>query len=193
MAEVLWIGILILTALLAVGIGYGISRSRRASSREDLRRRFGPEYDRAVEETGSGDAARRELRDRVRRVGRLPLRDLSERERADFRDSIADLEAAFVDDPSRAIAGFERLTQQVIAARGYPSASSDRQLADLSVHHARSVGHYRSARSIARSASADPDQLRRALGHYRAILRDLLETPLAHGGGRPRIEKAEYA
>lgn len=178
MAEVLRIGI-VAAAVLAAVLGHALWRRHRRRARQALRGRFGPEYDRAVEDTGSGQAARRELRARLRRVKRLPLRDLTEPERARFRGALRRVDAAFVDDPARAIAELERLVEEVMLARGYPPGSLAQRLADLSVHHARVVEDYRGAYAIRRNARATPDELRRALSRYRAVADELVSGPPA--------------
>lgn len=176
MAQVLVV-VLCLTALcLAVLALYGLVRSRgRAHQRRALQRRFGPEYDRAVEETGSGTAARRELRARTRRVARLPLRDLGEGERARFREAFRDVEAWFVDDPTNALQGCERLVDEILRARGYPSEAFAQRLADLSVHHAHVVDDYRRAHDVMQRGRATPERWREAFQRYRVLLTELIE------------------
>lgn len=173
--EFYWI--LALVALLSVA---ALTRTllrtrRRARRRAELQRRFGGEYERAVEETGSGDAARSELRARIRRVGRFPLRALTDAERERFEGALRELGARLADDPAWAVSRAEPLVQEVLRARGYPPAPHARQLADLSVHHAEVVDEYRRARSLGRSpTTATPAQLERAFAHYRALLTALL-------------------
>ncbi|MCZ7679209.1 MAG: hypothetical protein M5U28_10830 [Sandaracinaceae bacterium] len=179
MAEVLGIGIA-LFAILAASVGHALWTAHRRRAREALRRRFGPEYDRAVEDSGSGEAARRELRARVRRVAKLPLRDLSGAEREGFERARRRIEVAFAGDPARALADLERLVEEVMLARGYPRASLAQRLADLSVHHARAVDDYRAAHAILRDGRASPEALRHALSRYRAVVAELVTRPLAH-------------
>jgi len=59
------------------------SRHRARVRRADLKSKFGPEYDRAVEEYGA-DRADRELASRERRVEKFHARELSAAERASF-------------------------------------------------------------------------------------------------------------
>jgi hypothetical protein len=179
MADAFWIVVLVLTALGALAVGYALW-GRRRFAREDLRQRFGPEYDRAVEETGSGKAARRELRKRVRRVERLDLRELDPDERARFAKAWDDLQARFVDDPARATGALRRLIEDVMVARGYDAEDPDQQIADLSVESPEAAGHARAADELARPGASTED-LRRATIHYRAVLDALL---------RPRVPEA---
>jgi hypothetical protein len=64
--------------------------------------------------------------------------------------------------------------------RGYPTEDDEQVLADLSVEHAQTVGHFRSAREITvnvASGDAATEDLRQALIHYRALFSDLLGGP----------------
>lgn len=175
MADAFWIVVLVLAALGALAVAYALW-GRRSFAREDLRERFGPEYDRAVEETGSGKAARRELRKRVRRVERLGLRELDRDERARFGEAWSNLEARFVDDPARATAGLGQLIDDVMVARGFVIDDPDQQLDDLSVESPEAAGHARAAQRLARPGATTED-LRRATVHYRAVFDALLHGP----------------
>jgi hypothetical protein len=183
MADAFWIVVLVLATLGALAVAYALW-GRRSFAREDLRERFGPEYDRAVEETGSGKAARRELRRRVKRVERLDLRALDRDERARFVEAWNELEARFVDDPVRATGALGRLIDDVMVARGFDVDDPDRQLDDLSVESPTAAGHARAAEALMRPGASTED-LRRATVHYRAVFDALLQAP-AHG--RPASE-----
>jgi hypothetical protein len=190
MTEAFWLFVLVLTALGALAVGYALL-GRRRFEREELRRRFGPEYQRAVEETGSGKAARRELRRRLRRVARLDLRDLTPDERARFAAAWTDIQARFVDDPGRAVAASKRLVDDVMTARGYPDEGFEQRLADLSVRSPQAVQHARSAHACSKN-TASTEELRRAMVHYRALLEELLaaderESPPSVEMGRETI------
>lgn len=180
MGETFWIAVGVLAALLASMVLYAAWRSLPGRERDRLRRRFGPEYERAVEETGSGKAARRELRRRLRRVGRMRLRELRPEERARFLSIWDDLRAAFSDDPTRAVLDARRLLDEVMRALGYPTESFEQKLADLSVRYPNAVHHYRAAHELARGAAtrrASTDTLRRALMSYDALFSALLREP----------------
>lgn len=177
MPDAFWLLVLVLAALGALAIGYALW-GRRRFERENLRQRFGPEYDRAVEETGSGKAARRELRRRVRRVERLGLRQLPPDERTRFTQAWDDLQARFVDDPVRTTIASRRLVEDVMLARGFEVDDPDQLVADLSVESPEAAGHARRARELARPGASTED-LRRATVHYRKVLDALL---------RPRTE-----
>jgi hypothetical protein len=160
-----------------------IAARRQARFRSaQLRQRFGPEYDRAVEEFGSPGRADRALAARERRVERIRIRDLSEADRARFSASWNAIQGQFVDDPAGAVVGANELIKEVMRVRGYPADDFDQRVADLSVDHATVVQHYRAARALTRDATVDAQQgtvdteaLRQAVVHYRALFSDLLQ------------------
>jgi hypothetical protein len=177
-----WIVVGVLASLLAAGVAFLVWRAAPRYERDRLRRRFGPEYERAVEETGSGKAARRELRRRLRRAARLDLRELEPEERARFAAIWSDLREAFSDDPSRSVLEAGRLVKEVMQTEGYPIESSEQLAADLSVRYPKVVQHYRQGRALARRAAtgrASTDELRRALIHYNVLFSELLRAPEA--------------
>jgi hypothetical protein len=170
------ITIIVVLALALIGVFATMAMRRRA-----LRERFGPEYDRAVSEHDSRQAAERELRARERRHAELDLRPLSEESRARYAASWEEIQARFVDTPNEAVGEADELVTRLIAERGYPTENFDEQLAQLSVEHARTLTHYRDAHDINLSnerGEASTEQLRQALVHYRALFSDLLgESP----------------
>jgi hypothetical protein len=157
------------------------SRHRARVRRRELQRKFGPEYDRAVEEYGP-DRADKELLSRARRVDHFQSRELSPADRARFLASWTSIQAQFVDDPSVAVAGADELINEVMRARGYPTEHFEQRLADLSVEHAAVVQHYRAAKTLAdsnRHGQVNTEELRQAVVHYRMLFADLLQEPNA--------------
>lgn len=172
-------------ALLVIAIValFGVRSSRRRHVA--LRRRFGPEYERAVADYGGEKRAERELAKRENRVNRLHLHPLREVERLRFDGEWRAIQARFVDDPSGAVTAADELIQAVMKAHGYPVRSFEERVKDLSVGHASVVQHYRAARVLAdanREGRADTEELRQAFVHYRALFADLLDEPgTTHG------------
>jgi hypothetical protein len=72
--------------LLIAGAGLGVMVAHRRKS-ERLQRRFGPEYERRVAETGDRKAAETDLHERERRRNQLDVRGLRPEERARFQES----------------------------------------------------------------------------------------------------------
>lgn len=164
----------VLIALLAVG---GWLLYQRLQSKR-LEERFGPEYRRAVAEAGSRAKAEHALRLRLQRVARLEIVPLSPAEAQRFGEAWRALQTRFVDDPKGTVAEADRLVHDVMSRRGYPMSEFEVCAADISVDHPHVVDHYRAAHAIAerdRRGQADTEDLRKALVHYRALFRDLLE------------------
>lgn len=107
--------IIVVVVVLAVAAFVGRTQMRR----RHLQQQFGPEYERAVEDTGSRREAEQELAERERRHADLPLRALP----ADARDRYAEqwlgVQELFVDDPVRAVGDADQLIVAVMTARGY--------------------------------------------------------------------------
>ncbi len=162
-------------AIAAVGIFlYFNHRSRR------LRSKFGPEYSRAVEETGSKYRAESRLEKLERRVEKFSIRPLPVQEADRFRDSWRAIQVGFVDNPKAALTDADRLLAEVMQARGYPVADFEERAAEISVNHALVVDHYRAGHEIAirhAQGRATTEDMRQAMIHYRTLFDDLLEAP----------------
>ena len=171
-------GLLILIAGVAVAVAVILISMNRRSRR--LRSKFGPEYTRAVEETGSKYRAESKLEKLEKRVEKFSIQPLSMEAADFFRDSWRAVQAGFVDDPRRALANADRLVAQVMTARGYPVADFEESAAEISVNHALVVEHYRAGHEIAvrhAQGRATTEDMRQAMIHYRTLFDDLLETP----------------
>ena len=178
--------VLIIVVLVIIA---GVLLRLRAARRRKLQKTFGPEYDRVVADTGNRTDAEKELRDREKRHAELELRELSRESKAQYSASWQEVQIQFVDNPEQAVSTADDLVTRLIAERGYPTGDYDDQVANLSVEHARTLGHYRDAHEIStRSANgeASTEDLRQALVHYRALFADLLgESPVATDRERP--------
>jgi hypothetical protein len=177
------IGVVIL-ALVVVGIVLLLRQQRR---QRHLRETFGPEYNRAVEDAGSRRAAEQELTARERRHEELQLKELSPEVRDRYAQQWAAVQEQFVDSPEEAVGEADELVTVVMAERGYPTDDYRQRLNDLSVEHAKTLDHYRTAHTIneRRSAhEATTEDLRQAMVHYRALFEDLLTSAHASGNGR---------
>jgi hypothetical protein len=182
--ERLWT--IIALAVVAIVIGAVLyARHRERVRHARLQDRFGPEYDRAVEELGSTERADRELLERQRRVEQLRRKPLSSEDRAQFAAAWERIQRKFVDDPAIAVTSANELINDVMRARGYPTQHYEQRVADLSVDHPNVVQHYRAAHDLGLSVhngTMDTEQLRQAVIHYRFIFADLLQEgePVAH-------------
>jgi len=73
------------------------------------------------------------------------LRDLTKEEQTRYADDWRGIEARFIDDPAATLQDADRTARAVMVDIGYPMTDAEQQAADLSVHHAGVVEHYRTA------------------------------------------------
>ena len=170
---------LIILAVLVVAaiaiIGAMLYRQRQS---DRLKRRFGPEYGRAVSHLGSRAKAESELKAREARVERLRIAPLPAAEAARFNQAWMTLQGRFVDNPKGVLTEADQLVRELMLKRGYPMGDFERRAADISVDHPAVVEHYRAAQAIAlrdQRGEADTEALRRGVVHYRALFQELLE------------------
>ncbi len=171
----------VVVLVVAVAVGGFIAAERR---RRELRERFGPEYDRAVEEHGVR-GAERALAERQQRREQLDTRSLDPAERERYAEAWRQTQAMFVDRPSEAIGEADMLVAEVMRRRGYPMDNFEQRAADVSVDHPDVVENYRAAHRISlahEQGRASTEELRQATVHYRALFEELLEVRV--GGGR---------
>jgi len=185
---VLAIAVIVIVAVL------WLAMSRRRS--QQLRDRFGPEYEHAVRTEKNVRRAEATLEARAKRVDALHIRPLSPEDSTRFDATWRGVQARFVDDPKGAVTEADRLVGEVMAARGYPLGDFEQRVADISVDHPAVVMNYRAAREIAlvhARGQASTEDLRQAMVHYRALFRDLLETGDTRVTRRTRSDEVSAA
>lgn len=185
--------LLIIGAVVAVIVIVGALLLWRRQRSEGLRSRFGPEYVRAVEDTGGQREAERALQERAARVRKYDLHPLSAEDHRRFTVAWRSVQAQFVDDPAGAAKAADDLLGEVSSARGYPPADFDQRLEDLSVDHGEAVQNYRLARDIVTKharGDAGTEDMRQAMLHYRTLFEDLLGEP-AEGATAETTAEAE--
>jgi hypothetical protein len=173
-----WAWILIAVGVVAAALAVFAAMTRRRTAQ--LRERFGPEYDRAVQSRGGRREAEAELGSRVERREKLDIRPLSPDSRARYQEAWREVQAKFVDDPVAAVASADELVGSVMSERGYPLDDFEQRAEDISVDHPQVVERYRSAHGIARKnaeGQATTEDLRQATQHYRSLFEELLEPP----------------
>ena len=155
-------------------IGFFVARRRRS---QQLRERFGPEYDRVVKKEGAVSRAEGVLEIRAKRREKFPIRPLTEETRVDFAERWRVVQSHFVDDPKASLSEADQLVNQLMETRGYPMADFEQRAADISVDHPVVVENYRVAHDItlrqSRSQTSTED-LRKAIVHYRTLFEELL-------------------
>lgn len=141
MITVVIIAVLVIAAAALLYVVRG--RTRGAGGR-GLKRRFGPEYDRAVaRHDGDIKGADRELSERVKRYGSLKEQPLSPEAREHYASQWAMVKEQFAESPHKALTSADALLADLARDRGYPGGEYfEEQLAALSVHHAHYVHGY---------------------------------------------------
>ncbi|MFD6322678.1 hypothetical protein ACFWOL_07310 [Streptomyces sp. NPDC058442] len=203
MSTGLIIALIVIVAVVVVAAAVLNLRARGPHRGAHLKRRFGPEYDRAVaRHDGDAEAAERELAQRVQLHGDLQTRPLEHAERERYEAGWTAAQERFVDSPRDAVAEADRLLAELAAARGFPGGGQyEEQLAALSVHHARHVDGYRRVHRVARirvdgtpgpngthgthGGGAGTEEMREAMVEARALFDELVR-PSRHDGGDHR-------
>lgn len=173
---------IVLIAVIVVAVAFAVVMYIQRQRSRRLRDRFGPEYNRLVQDRGNQRKAEQELADRQKRVEKLHLRELNRGEIDRFAGSWSAIQTQFVDAPREAVAKADTLVREVMEARGYPMGDFEQRAADISVDHPDVVSHYRTAHDLAgrdASGKATTEDLRQAMVHYRALFEDLLGKPVA--------------
>jgi hypothetical protein len=161
-----------------LGVAALILVQKRRTQR--LRTRFGPEYTRALQDSGDRRQAEAGLEERKKRVERFKLRPLAPGDSARVTESWRRVQARFVDEPRGAVAEADQLLGDVMSTRGYPVSDFEQRKADISVDHPRVVENYRAAHEIAlrhAQGQAGTEDLRQAMIHYRTLFDELVGEP----------------
>jgi len=171
-SPVIWIAIAVALLIVVILIAVFAGRTRRS-----LRRRFGNEYDRAVAQHDSREAAHADLQARIERRSGYDVRDLDDSAALAYVERWRGIQRRFVEDPATGLLEADTLVVEVAEQRGYPAQGWDRQAADISVDHADAMDDYRRARAVAydtRDGAAGTEEMRSALLRYRAMFERLV-------------------
>jgi hypothetical protein len=171
--------IVLLLVIAVVAVGAWVYTQSQTTA---LKRRFGPEYDRALEaHDGARRPAESDLRELARRRDALEVHPLAAPVRARYVERWREAQLRFVDEPGAAVRQADMLVVEVMRERGYPADDSDGGLALVSADHPDLVAGYRSARN----AGGDTDARRAAFLRMRELFDRLVEA----GDGRRRREE----
>jgi hypothetical protein len=144
-----------------------------------LRKKFGPEYDRAVLEHGSERKAAAILADRETRVQKLKLRELGSVQRERFIADWNIVQSRFLDHPKGALIEADELVTSLLRARGYPVSGFEQGLENISVDYPGMVDSYRAAHTVSFLAARDEavtEELRAAMLRYRDLFDELVKS-----------------
>jgi len=179
-STLMWIALGVALLIVVVLIAVFAGRTRRS-----LRRRFGNEYDRAVAQHDTRDAAHAELQARIERRSGYDVRDLDDSDALAYVERWREIQRRFVDDPTTGLLEADTLVVEVAERRGYPADGWDRQAADISVDHADAMEDYRRARAVAydtRDGAAGTEEMREALMRYRTMFERLVGRSVVEEG-----------
>ncbi|TDD08223.1 hypothetical protein E1292_12115 [Nonomuraea deserti] len=174
MTTYIWVAVVVIAVVALAAVAYVVQQQKR---RNHLRERFGPEYERIVADHDNRRDAEQELLDREQRHSELDIRPLPEESRETYANRWTEVQERFVDAPGYAVTEADQLVTAVMAERGYPTDDFEQRLSDLSVGHAATLDHYRTAHEISGRAAkkeASTEELRQAMVHYRALFEELL-------------------
>jgi len=167
--------------LLVVGGYLGMVFARRQRSKR-LQDRFGPEYDRMLNEVGDQTEVEQELEGRIEHVESLDIRELTEEEKERYTRKWRTTQAKFVDSPVVAIQEADELLTEVMEAKGYPVDDFEQRASDLSVDFPDLVTNYRGMREITSKSEREEvstEELRQAMVHSRALFEDLINVEIS--------------
>ncbi len=118
MSAIAWVVVVVAVVVALGAIGYVVAGQ---SWRRHPQDRFGPEYDRVVQETDSRRDAEQQLLDREAWYADLDIRPLDGEARDMYAKKWREVQERFVDAPSFAVTEADALVTAVMADRGYPT------------------------------------------------------------------------
>ena len=127
----------------------------------------------------------RKPKERTQRVDAFHVRVLAAADQAHFLKYWREVQARFVDGSAGAILAADQLLCDVMSTRGYPLSDVEQRATDIFVDHPLVLANYRKAHEVALlqlRGEATTEELRRAMGDYRALFEELVsdsEMPLA--------------
>ena len=131
--------VLIAVAVVAVLLGAffifvdGGAREQQ-ERQEQACQEYGSEYERLVEERGSDREAEQELRERRERV-EGDVRPLSEESLRGYEERWMRVERTFVDDPGSALDEADRVVEEILVERNFPTDSRQEASEGVGVMH----------------------------------------------------------
>ena len=168
--------VLVAVVFLIIGVLVAMALTRVQRTKQ-LKERFGPEYDRAMNEKGNKRQAEDELAARLAHVNALQIRPLTAEEVNRYALDWQETQTQFVDEPLTALQKADRLIREVMKAKGYPVEDFEQRAADISVDYPELVTDYRGLHLIAVKEKEDEistEEMRQAMVHGRALFENLI-------------------
>ena len=169
---------IVLAVIVALIIGglIGVAFNRRQRTKR-LQDRFGPEYERTLNEMGDRRQTEQELEARLEHVQTLDIRPLAADETQRYLNEWRATQAEFVDEPLFALQKADRIIREVMKTRGYPVEDFEQRVADISVDYPELVTDYRGLHLIAvkeADEQVSTEEMRKAMVHGRALFERLV-------------------
>lgn len=169
---------LVLVAVIFLIIGGVVAMAAmRVQRTKRLKDRFGPEYERTINEMGDKRQAEGDLEARLAHVNMLKIRPLTAEEVNRYALEWQSTQTEFVDEPLTALQKADRLIREVMKAKGYPVEDFEQRAADISVDYPELVTDYRGMHLIAVKEQEDEvstEEMRQAMVHGRALFENLI-------------------
>jgi hypothetical protein len=184
-----------ITVVALVAIGVMLHYAREAWRSQSLRRRFGPEYDRAIQSAGDQRAGERALAARQERRRHFELHELEPAARAEFAERWLEVQARFVDTPAESVRDADALVNELMERMGYPIEGFEQTASHVSVDHPREVEDYRAGHAVSVTLADDgtsTEDMRRGLMHYRSLFESLLGQEASPRTARSVAGDSEY-
>ena len=169
--------IVLIAVVALVVVGLLVMAVQRFQRSQRLKQRFGPEYERIVNEAGDKRTAESELEARLAHVESLSIRPLSAEEVNRYSLEWQATQTEFVDEPLASLQKADHLIQEVMRAKGYPVDDFEQRAADISVDYPDLVTDYRGLHMIAAKEVDDEvstEEMRQAMVHGRALFESLV-------------------
>jgi hypothetical protein len=171
-----WLLVVIVIAVVGAIIiaALAITQARRRAA---LRRQFGPEYDRAVENADNKRKAEAELTRRAERREQFETRQLAPEVRDRYAKQWRDVQTRFVDAPADSVQEADVLVTKAMRECGYPVEGFSDRSDFVSVDHPHLAEDYRAAHRIAvaeTEGTVSTEDRRQAMVHFRSLFDALL-------------------
>jgi len=170
------VGAVVLAALVA---WLASRRSTQRASSDELRGRFGSEYDATVGRLGRRHGED-ELRTRVQSFGDIELERIAPTEREELTEQWKQIQYRFLDEPNSSVREGEHLVAAIMHTRGFPAPDFDTRVRALSVEYPDLAEQYRSSYRSFRAvedATASVEDMFSAMHGYRGLFEALIERP----------------
>ena len=168
--------IIVVVVILLIG-GLLVMAFNRLQRTRRLKEKFGPEYERALDQVGDKRRAEEELEARLAHVESLNIRSLSAEEVNRFSLEWQATQTEFVDQPLGAVQKANRLIREVMSLRGYPMDDFEQRAADISVDYPELVSNYRELHAIATKGEREKistEEMRQAMVAGRELFERLV-------------------